>query len=505
MATAQEKLASSLEKLKIVQDGGRVCAQSSDFSRTDRERLTKNGFLVEIIKGWYLITDPFAAVGDTTSWYSSYWGFTKEYLNSRFAENWCLTAEQSLLFHCGKYTVPRQLMIRSPNGKNNKLELLEDCSIFDLKSELPNNYDCKIINGHNVYDIIPALIAVSDNFFINNPIEARAILAAQRSPVPLLERLLQGDHTIIAGRLAGAFRNIGRGDFADEIMATMKAAGHEIRERDPFAQKYDGVEFARTQSPYVHRIRLMWQVMRADIIKNLPMLQIITVKSENYLNAVDDIYVTDAYHSLSIEGYRVTAELIERVRTGDWNPDKNIEDRQSRDALAARGYYQCFNAVKQSVARVLNGENVGIVASQDHRQWYRELFAPSVIAGLINNASLAGYRNNAVYIRGSLHVPLNHEAIPDAIEAFFELLQNEKEPLVRIILGHFIFVFIHPYSDGNGRMGRFLMNLMIASTGHDWTVIKLEQRREYMAALEIASVEQNIQPFAEFISKAING
>jgi Fic family protein len=42
---------------------------------------------------------------------------------------------------------------------------------------------------------------------------------------------------------------------------------------------------------------------------------------------------------------------------------------------------------------------------------------------------------------------------------------------VRVVLGHFVFVYIHPYIDGNGRMGRFLMNLMLASGGYPWAVI----------------------------------
>ncbi len=82
----------------------------------------------------------------------------------------------------------------------------------------------------------------------------------------------------------------------------------------------------------------------------------------------------------------------------------------------------------------------------------------------------------------------------------FELLQAEPEASIRAVLGHFIFVYIHPYSDGNGRMGRFLMNTMLASGGYPWTIIPVEERDRYMKALEAASVEQNIEPFAEFIA-----
>ena len=66
-------------------------------------------------------------------------------------------------------------------------------------------------------------------------------------------------------------------------------------------------------------------------------------------------------------------------------------------------------------------------------------------------------------------------------------LQNETDASVRTVLGHFIFVYIHPYFDGNGRIARFLMNAMLASGNYPWTVIKVEKRNVYMAALEKAS------------------
>ncbi len=86
----------------------------------------------------------------------------------------------------------------------------------------------------------------------------------------------------------------------------------------------------------------------------------------------------------------------------------------------------------------------------------------------------------------------------------FKLLQNEEEASVRAVLGHFIFVFIHPYMDGNGRIGRFLMNVMLASGGYPWTVIPVEKRDDYMKALEAASVDQDISKFAGFIGWLVN-
>lgn len=55
------------------------------------------------------------------------------------------------------------------------------------------------------------------------------------------------------------------------------------------------------------------------------------------------------------------------------------------------------------------------------------------------------------------------EAVRDLMQELFALLAAEPEPAVRVVLGHFLFVYVHPYMDGNGRMGRLLMKLMVAS------------------------------------------
>ena len=82
--------------------------------------------------------------------------------------------------------------------------------------------------------------------------------------------------------------------------------------------------------------------------------------------------------------------------------------------------------------------------------------------------------------------------------ALFELLRDEPDPAVRAVLGYF--VYVHPYPDGNGRIGRFLMNLMLTAAGYPWTVIPVERRDAYMAALEAASVRQDIGPFTDFLA-----
>ena len=497
MATPAEKLAESLEALKALQ--GIVAIRSSDLSRTHRERLLQNGFLQEVMKGWYIPARPDGQAGESTAWYASFWDFCAAYLNERFGNEWSLSPEQSLFLHAGNFTVPRQLLVRTPTGGNKPTNLPHGTSLFDMRASLPEPGEREELRGLRVFSLPAALVRSGPGIFTGSTTEAQTALAMVRDASDVLAILLEGGHSVIAGRLAGAFRNIGRGKIADRIVNDMGKASYKVRETDPFDAPAPFSLSAREPSPYVTRMRLMWHTMRTDIPALFPAAPPGAVDIDAYIKRVEEVYVTDAYHSLSIEGYRVSVELIERVRAGSWNPDSSMEDREHRNALAARGYYDAFQSVKQSVEKVLKKENAGTVAGDDHAEWYAQLFGPSITAGILRPSDLAGYRNGPVYIRNSLHVPPSREAVRDMMPVLFELLSEEQEPAVRVVLGHFIFVYIQPYFDGNGRMGRFLMNVSLASGGYPWTVIPVERRDDYMAALEGASVHGSIRPFTEFL------
>jgi len=446
------------------------------MTRTHRERLVANGFLREVIKGWYIATRPDDAPGESTAWYAAFWPFAADYLESRFSRNWSLSPDQSLSAHGGNWTVPRQLVVRSPRARNNVTTLPHGTSLLDVRAALPLPADRQQEDGLRIFSLESALIECSPNVFSHHATDVRAALAMVRDTSALLARLLEGGHSTIAGRLAGAFRNNGRNAMADEILKTMAAAGYTVRESDPFTDRPARTLPSRQTSPYVNRIRLLWQKMREPVMARFPKVPGPPRNARAYMRAVDDAYVTDAYHSLSIEGYRVTPDLIEQVRSGAWNPDANQKDRERRNAMAARGYWQAYRAVGESRRNVLEGKNPGDVARADHRTWYRELFAPSVAAGLLRPSDLAGYRSGPVYIRESKHVPMNREAVLDAMPAFFDLMGDETDPAVRVVLGHFVFVYIHPYRDGNGRIGRFLMNVMMAAGRYPWTVVPVALR-----------------------------
>jgi Fic family protein len=303
-----------------------------------------------------------------------------------------------------------------------------------------------------------------------------------------------------AARLAGALTFANRKDDGERIIKALSKAGHAITPKNPFELPEPTISQSREKSPYILRIRSMWATWREDVIQNFPKAPGIPKSPTAYLKQIQERYVVDAYNSLSIEGYQVTDELIERIAKEGWNPEISEEDKKSKDTLAARGYFLAFNEVKESIKLILAKSNSGDVVRKSHHDWYAAMFNPTVLAGILQRYQLAGYRTGPVFIRNSLHTPLPREALLDSMEALFGLIENEPEACVRAVLGHHLFVFIHPYFDGNGRIGRFLMNALLASGGYPWTVVRVSERKRYMNALEKASVDGDIKPLTKFLA-----
>jgi len=504
MPSPNEKLAESLDELKALQQGNRRVFRSDDLSRVHRERLVENGFLQEVMKGWLISSSPDSQDGESTPWHASFWEFCARYCDERFGEQWHLSPEQSLLLHGERTVIPDQLVVHSPKAMNNDIKLLFGTTLYDLKvAEMPATGALTVREGLRLFSPAAALVGVPESFFQWFPLEAQVVMASLADASDLLRLLLNGGHSAKAGYLAKAFRQTGRGDFADEIVRAMKGAGYDVRESSPFEAGHIFGKARRPAAPIVGRIEMLWESMRGKVIAVFPKAPGLPADNEEYLRFVNEIYRTDAYHSLSIEGYSVTPALVERVRQGGWDPEHDAGDRRNRDALAARGYWQAFQLVKKGVEKVIAGENPAALARVVHNDWYREMFQPSVTAGLLEAGSLAGYRNIPVYLRGSRYVPPKWEAVRDAMPALFDLLEKEPEPSVRAVLGHWLFGYIHPYPDGNGRMARFLMNVMLASGGYPWTVIRIRDRKPYLSALDRASIEMDIHPFTTFIVRRV--
>lgn len=466
--------------------------------------LKKEGFLKPIVRGWYLLDADLSHsdTGDSVLWHESYWVFIGQYLQQVIGDEYILSAEQSLDLQTGNNFLPNQLLIGNAKQANRIVTLPRGLSLsLFTATEIPTSPN--VHEGVNIYPLEMALVKVGPSYFRRQMQEVTLALGAANERL-LKEYLLEGGRVAAAGRIAGAYRELNMPSTADEILSAMIAAGFTVKEVNPFDEPVPDITVMRPQSPHAARIDMLWGSLSERITEQLEPQFAPPKNIETAIELLEENYTHDAYHSLSIEGYRVTPELIERVRSGRWNPDDQNADEKHLDAMAAKGYWDAHNQVKETIRHLHSGELSTELLRESLSSWYRALFGPMVRSGMLAATDLAGYRNRPVFIRGSRHTPLPTDAITDAMDTLFACIQNEPHPVTRAILGHWLIGYIHPYPDGNGRTARFLMNALLVSAGYPWTVIRLETRKPYMQALEQLSIHQNPTPFVELVLEAMN-
>jgi fido (protein-threonine AMPylation protein) len=503
-------LAASLAALKEITDKrNSTIIESEELSRTHRERLEASGFLEPIMQGWYAFAKPGAHKRVETAWGSAYWEFVSRYLEKRFGDDYWLSPVGSLRLHAENYGVPPQLTICVPSPMNGPVpsppkRLPGGATLYISGNSQPPS-STVIKSNLRVMTPEDAIANLPASVWAQMPTDAVSVLGSISGTGSLLKAILDGGMITRAGATAGALRHIGRSADADRIISTIKGLGHDIREVNPLEDQQNLPTFnsRKPLSAAGTRIKLLWSQMRSDVLTEFVEAPREVSDVAKYLADIDDRYVSDAYNSLSIEGYKVTAELIGKVANQDWKPETDAADFETHNALAAQGYWLAFTQVKKDVASILEGTDVSELLWHRHQEWFKAMFQPFVTIGQQKAHVLAGYRTNPVYINGSDHVPYSPDAVTDGMEALFDCIENEEDPRVKAVLGPYLFTFIHPYMDGNGRNARFLMNALLAEGGFPWTVIPVERRTEYMGCLEAASMDQNIKPLAAFIAELV--
>lgn len=120
------------------------------------------------------------------------------------------------------------------------------------------------------------------------------------------------------------------------------------------------------------------------------------------------------------------------------------------------------------------------------------------IAQLINRniEDINGFRKHQVFLRGATHVPPKPEAIPSLMLYFIDNYHHTKDRSLSTKLArtHIEFERIHPFSDGNGRTGRLLINYELLKNNEVPIVIEKDFRTEYFNYLE----NQDIDGLAHF-------
>ncbi len=122
----------------------------------------------------------------------------------------------------------------------------------------------------------------------------------------------------------------------------------------------------------------------------------------------------------------------------------------------------------------------------------------------IDEARAGKYRKEKVFISGSKYTLPGPEQVPKLMKEFISKvkdLENENHPVEYSALVHKEIAFIHPFIDGNGRIARLSMNLILLQKGYCIAVIPPILRRDYIQALEKAHTDD--KDFRKFIAGAV--
>ena len=122
----------------------------------------------------------------------------------------------------------------------------------------------------------------------------------------------------------------------------------------------------------------------------------------------------------------------------------------------------------------------------------------------INEEEAGQYRKKKVFISGSKYALPTPDQVQDLMNKFItrmEVVAKERHPVEYSAIAHKDFVFIHPFIDGNGRVARLLMNLILLQKGYCLAVIPPILRMDYVQALEKAHTDD--KEFIRFIAKTV--
>lgn len=209
------------------------------------------------------------------------------------------------------------------------------------------------------------------------------------------------------------------------------------------------------------------------------------------LKNLDQWYMVElTYTSNAIEGNTLsrieTALVIEKGIT--------VEGKTIREHLEAVNHAEAWNYVKSLTTKkrqdLTEKDILGI-----HR----------LILAKIDDTNSGRYRDVPVRIAGSRVILPNPVKVPDLMNEFMSWLTTvaKNHPVLMAAEAHYRMVTIHPFTDGNGRMARLLMNMLLMQAGYPAAIIRKEDRRQYINSIEKAQLGGSSEDFYCFIEDAV--
>ncbi|MFQ6608854.1 MAG: Fic family protein [Fidelibacterota bacterium] len=178
-----------------------------------------------------------------------------------------------------------------------------------------------------------------------------------------------------------------------------------------------------------------------------------------------ELAITFTYHTNAIEGSTISEAEVRGIILDKISPGKSLKDIKEAEA-----HNNVFLEMLEQGRPLSNSLLL---------EWHKKMFnqTKSEIAGK--------YRNYNVRV-GS-HIAPNYEEVTELMDQLIKFIQTNKDeinPVEISAIGHYRFEKIHPFGDGNGRIGRLLMNHILWYSGYPVLIIEYKNRNAYYTALE---------------------
>lgn len=200
-----------------------------------------------------------------------------------------------------------------------------------------------------------------------------------------------------------------------------------------------------------------------------------------------DLRLLETYHSNAIEGNTLSLHETEMVL----EYGITVDGHPLREYLEATNHAEAFDALSKLVEHSISVETI-----QSLHRLVMDKIDPQ--AGEL--------RKVQVYIRGAPFTPPSARDVPLYTAQWVRWLTSDNalryDPVTRSAIAHHDFEVLHPFTDGNGRVGRLLLNLMLMHDGYPPALILREWRPRYIRALQQAR-SGDYSPLIDLIGLAV--
>jgi Fic family protein len=208
--------------------------------------------------------------------------------------------------------------------------------------------------------------------------------------------------------------------------------------------------------------------------------------SKDLVNKLQEYYrIGFVYTSNAIEGNSLT-ESETKIVIED---GLTIGGKSIRDHNEALGHNDAYTLLEELASNKYITESDIL---QLHRLFYIR----------IDESKAGKYRREQVFISGTDYLPPKYSDVPKLMKEFVDSMAYLKKSLHPIHYAarlHKEIATIHPFSDGNGRTSRLVMNLALLQVGYPIAIIAPVLRNDYISAIRLAN-KDTVEPFYSFIS-----